>query len=223
MLITGGLLMFYDSYIGVIFWQWVNQSFNAIVNYTNRSGDSKLPLRQLLISYILATGGALATALSFNQIVVNAPHLVRQCVPFVGVAAANCINIPLMRFQELKHGIPVVDDLNRQIGISKKAAFIAICSVVCSRMVMVLPGLTFSPIVVHFLEDSGYIKKEQKIQYAILQTFLCGFFLALATPMACAVFSQRSKISIDKLEQDLQEKIQDLVPKPELVFYNKGL
>ena len=55
-------------------------------------------------SYVAATSGALVTALGLNAMVKHAPPLIGRFVPFCAVAAANCVNIPLMRQLELKNG-----------------------------------------------------------------------------------------------------------------------
>lgn len=97
MLITGLLLTCYRTCPGIIFSHWINQSFNAIVNYTNRSGNSKTTNQQLFYSYCAATGGATAAALGMNMMVKNMHGLAARLVPFAAVALANAINIPMIR------------------------------------------------------------------------------------------------------------------------------
>lgn len=123
MIITGAMLQFYRTIPAVIFWQWVNQSFNALVNYTNRNANSPTTVTQLGVAYVSATTSALVTALgckSYWQ--KKASPFVLRYVPFAAVAAANCVNIPMMRQNELINGIDCVDENGNNIGKSRLAA-----------------------------------------------------------------------------------------------------
>ncbi|EMP37602.1 Sideroflexin-2 [Chelonia mydas] len=145
MAITGFMLQFYRSVPAVVFWQWVNQSFNALVNYTNRNAACPISLTQIGVAYMSATSTALVTAVGLNLYTKRAPPLVARWVPFAAVAAANCVNIPMMRQQELINGIMVTDEKDRELGHSRVAAAKGITQVVVSRIVMAAPGMELGP------------------------------------------------------------------------------
>ncbi|XP_057362241.1 sideroflexin-2 isoform X2 [Manis pentadactyla] len=190
MIITGFMLQFYRTMPAVIFWQWVNQSFNALVNYTNRNAASPTSVRQMAVSYITATTTAVATAVGMNMLTKKAPPLVGRWVPFAAVAAANCVNIPMMRQQELIQGICVKDRNHNEIGHSRRAAVLGITQVVISRITMAAPGMILLPIIMERLEKLHFMKKA-KVLHAPLQVLLSGCFLIFMVPVACGLFPQK--------------------------------
>uniref|UniRef100_A0A8C4K9K2 Sidoreflexin n=1 Tax=Dromaius novaehollandiae TaxID=8790 RepID=A0A8C4K9K2_DRONO len=222
MTITGCMMTFYRTTPAVVFWQWINQSFNAIVNYTNRSGDAPITVSQLGTAYVSATTGAVATALGLNALTKHVSPLIGRFVPFAAVAAANCINIPLMRQRELKFGIPVTDENGNRLGESTKAAQQAITQVVISRILMAAPGMAIPPFIMNTLEKRAFLKRFPWMS-APIQVGLVGFCLVFATPLCCALFPQKSSMSVARLEPELQAKIQESSPELERVYFNKGL
>ncbi|GAB1302472.1 Sideroflexin-3 [Apodemus speciosus] len=249
MTITGCMLTFYRKTPTVVFWQWVNQSFNAIVNYSNRSGDAPITVRQLGTAYVSATTGAVATALGLKSLTKHLPPLVGRFVPFAAVAAANCINIPLMRQRELQVGIPVTDEAGQRLGYSVTAAKQGIFQVVISRIGMAIPAMAIPPVIMNTLEKKDFLKESSggsvlettwgQFSQALalgdprnerrpwlgapLQVGLVGFCLVFATPLCCALFPQRSSIHVTRLEPELRAQIQAQNPSIDVVYYNKGL
>lgn len=222
MTITGCMMTFYKTTPQVVFWQWANQSFNALVNYTNRSGDSPIPMSTLGTSYVFATGGALGTALGLNALAKKLPPLFGRLVPFVAVCAANSINIPLMRRNEITNGVPLTTQTGQATGESSStAATQGISKVVASRIGMAAPGMVSIPIIMDQLEKRGVLAKYPRIA-APVQILLCGFVLTFATPLCCAIFEQQASIPVESLEPEVRDRLK-AKGHTSLVYYNKGL
>lgn len=223
MAITGFMLQFYRTVPAVVFWQWVNQSFNALVNYTNRNAASPITTRQMGIAYVSATSTALATAVGLNLYTKKAPPLLARWVPFIAVAAANCVNIPMTRQQELINGITVTDENDNKLGRSKKAAVKGITQVVISRITMAAPGMILLPVLMEHIEKYPFMQRI-KVFHGPLQVLLAGGFLLFMVPAACALFPQRCSLEVSEVEPELRDAIVARYgDKVQYVYFNKGL
>jgi tricarboxylate carrier len=222
MVITGILLALYKTTPQVMFAQFINQTFNAFVNYTNRNAKSQTTNQQIGKSYVGAMTGAVGVSVIANKLVKGAPPLVGRFVPFLAVATANCINIPMMRQGEISNGVIVVDKDGRQLGESKKAAAKGISQVCLSRITMAVPGMILSPVIMERLERYKFFRRGLVFSTGI-QTLLCGISLIIMVPVGCALFPQTSSIQVANLEKPLRVKIQHSSPSTKVVYFNKGL
>ncbi|MEE6485963.1 hypothetical protein FKM82_014467 [Ascaphus truei] len=178
---------------------------------------------QIGLAYITATSTALATAVGLNLYTKKAPPLVARWVPFAAVAAANCVNIPMMRQQEILNGIAVADENDNNLGYSRKAAIKGIGQVVISRIAMAAPGMILLPILMQRLESFPFMKRIRFL-HAPLQVMLVGGFLLFMVPVACSLFPQKCSMAVRNLEPELRDSIMNQYgDKVHYVYFNKGL
>ncbi|CAB3221729.1 unnamed protein product [Arctia plantaginis] len=228
-LVTGAMLQWYRTPVAVVFWQWVNQSFNALVNYTNRNANSPLTTTQMGVAYVSATSAAMGAALVFKYGVQKRAKnpILARFVPFVAVAAANWVNIPLMRQNELTLGLDVCDENGNIVGKSRLAPVKGISQVVTSRIIMCAPGMLILPFIMERLEPKAWMKRI-KWAHVGIQTAVVGACLTFMVPTACALFPQKCKISTDTIKRFEKENYEEIVKNtggkpPQYVYFNKGL
>ena len=226
MVVIGAMMTFYKSIPAIVFWQFANQSFNAITNFSNRNASAGVSYTQLATAFEAATVASVGTALFFNRVVSRSTLLkgsvIARFVPMLAVAAAHCVNIPLMRQQELKKGITVSCEYGNEVGHSATAAKFAISQVVFSRILMAAPPMIILPLVMTRLERGATFIRHPWLK-APITIALTGMCMAVSTPVCCALFPQVPTISIANLEPHLQENIKNFFPGRTKFYYYKGL
>lgn len=199
-----------------------------MVNYTNRNANSPTTTTQLGIAYVSATTSALLASLGYKSFAQKrANPIFQRYAPFAAVAVANCVNIPLMRQNELQSGIDVEDEHGNVVGKSRLAAASGITQVVASRVVMAAPGMLVLPVIMERLERQNWFRK-MSILHAPFQVMMVGCFLVFMVPTACGLFPQRASLSASTIQRFEPEFYKDIEANtkgkiPEKVFFNKGL
>ncbi|PWA29695.1 hypothetical protein CCH79_00007819 [Gambusia affinis] len=84
-----GLLLPNQTMASTIFWQWLNQSHNACVNYSNRNATKPAPFSKFFQGYVGAVTSAVSIAVGLNVLIQKADRLspttkllVQRFVPF---------------------------------------------------------------------------------------------------------------------------------------------
>ncbi|XP_039247571.2 sideroflexin-2-like [Styela clava] len=223
MAITGLLLQFYKTPFQVASMQWMNQSFNALVNYTNRNAASTITKKQMFLAYLTATVTGMGVAVGLNRSAALATPILARWVPFAAVASANAVNIPLSRQSEIISGVVITDENDEPVGNSKKCAIKGITQVVTSRIVMAAPGMLLLPLIVERIKHTKFWRNYKWVHLPF-QVIGVGGFLLFMVPIACSLFPQKCKYRFSKLEPEVQESIRAKLGKElDYVYFNKGL
>uniref|UniRef100_A0A8B9MPS4 Sideroflexin 5 n=1 Tax=Accipiter nisus TaxID=211598 RepID=A0A8B9MPS4_9AVES len=177
--IVVGLLLPNQTLASTVFWQWLNQSHNACVNYANRNA-TKVGLNVLVQRA--------------NKFTPATRLLIQRFVPFPAVASANICNVVLMRHTELEEGIDVLDNNGNIVGSSRIAAKHALLETALTRVVLPMPILVLPPIIMSILEKTSLLRSRPRMILPV-QSLVCLAAFGLALPLAISLFPQMSEVS----------------------------
>lgn len=219
-LCTGMMVHGPTSLAATVFWQWVNQSYNMVFNYTNRSG-AVMDWPALLKSYALAVSVSVSIALGAMRLVKRNPALRRLglCVPFLSVITAGSCNLIFTRMEEIKNGITMNTRDGEEVGTSTIAARLAVLQSMGSRAVF-LPAFPFllPPLLIDALKR-GPLRHCTKRQILLYELVIVTGFATIPLPFVLGMWPQKMSISTSSLEPHIQEAAGE----HKILYANKGL
>lgn len=231
-----------------LFWQWLNQSYNAGFNYANRNASVPVDMTSMAVSYGIATSTAVGMAWGLGRVVsklqarvgAGAPlgaggapapmplgvKLLSRGLPWFAVASAGAANALAMRYREGIDGITVFNPDGSPAGTSVVAGRACLSQVALTRVVLPVPILLLPPFILDWARGTRSLGPAMARSVAVrtgVELSIIAVFLQCALPFAVALFPQRGAISADDLEPEFRgRKGPDGQPLT-TYFYNKGV
>ncbi len=225
-----GMLCMPQTLFNVIFFQWVNQTYNACWNYCNRNATCSFSNKELAIAYTGAVTSSIGVALLGRKMSqkfgtatgsISRQRFMNGAVAMAAMACAGFLNLYLIRYNEMRKGIQVTHE-GKEYGISKKAATIAVISSASTRAVLPLPMLVIIPGLWKMLELLR-IAPKGRAGIVLADMVIVAIQLTVSLPLALSLFTQELKINKDKLEPEFRN-LKDAKGKAITEFtVNKGM
>ncbi|KAN0060021.1 Sideroflexin FSF1 [Thecaphora frezii] len=232
LLVVGGMLMPNPTLPAVVFWQWINQSLNVAVNYSNANKSVPMDMREVATAYAAATTSAVGIAVGLTHLVprlrvgVATKTALSKLVPFASVASAGIVNISCMRWKEIKDGVSVFrrdQEGNRvKVGDSPAAGKRAVAMTAASRILTNIPTLILPPLALAYLQRKRIVPTAGLWARATDLT-LIGTSLLVFLPPAIATFPQVATVSPARLEPRFHHLQNDDSSPVQTLEFNKGL
>lgn len=200
--------------------QWTNQTYNAVCNYVNRSGES-IDMTLLGQSYGLAVTSAILIAITGRKLVdsIKALQSLGVLVPYTAVALAGSANVGFTRMDEWNgRGVPLCDEDGKELGFSLAGGKAAVTQTVLTRscllpvVPMILPGM-----VVNMLGLKSFVAA------TTVELILIAAAIGVMLPMVLAVLPQKMELDVKDLEPEFQNLYNAKGEKITKVYGNKGL
>ncbi|CAE8607283.1 unnamed protein product, partial [Polarella glacialis] len=170
----------------VLFAQWLNQSYNVLSNYTNRSSLT-VDWAGLLKPYAVAVAVSCGIALGARRAIKSMPALARLgiFVPYLAVISAGSCNVAFTRMDEWAgRGVCIYSPEGKELGMSVKAGQQAVFDTVCTRCICLpIPVLFVPPLVMSVLPVTGAVA-------VVAELLVIVASIAFALPCALAILPQ---------------------------------
>lgn len=215
----------------LLFWSWVNQSQNALVNYYNRNASSEMTNETLMKSYSAAVGSALTVAFGLATFIQKrfSPAQAKRMMKFVAfpsAVVASSLNCYIVRSPEIDTGVPLVDADGSNVlpnETSKIAAERGVISTTMSRALLQAPVYFLPPILMSTFPPIKNAITRSPILSVPITTYLVLVCFGLGLPASVAIFPQMGEIKVEEAEK-VYQNLRDEEGKPRSVlYYNKGL
>lgn len=219
-----GLLLPARSVATTVFWQWLNQSYNLVVNHANRNASNELSTRQMALAYGAAVTASCSIAVGLGQLVKRGlvPRAVAHVAPYTAVASAGVVNVFVMRWNEVSEGVVVKDAAGTELGVSRSAGLLGVSLSAVSRAVWSIPALVVPPVVMSVLRRSPAFARARFL-HVPAELAAIAVSLAFGVPFAIALFQPTMEVPVSRLEPEFQG-LKDKTGRPvESVFFHKGL